>query len=366
MIRTVTNDYDGSAFYRSDTGSSTVSSRSQSHSFTTGNVSSTGSASETEEAVFEFHEILDEGDYGAIAELAQRGIPDEVRGDVWKALLAPGSRRFIAGLGTQFLAPVLNGSDPFVAAPVDPIEHGLISSRSPPDESTFDFNMSLRMKEQNLDPVQLKRIRSELRRFKWKLSSTGFPESDRLRIVEDLIITYIHDHMQIKGSMIPATSLVHLCIPVVYSSRNEEDAQLVFGQLMERVEHHFVQHCVEERMARFYSLFRLLLPDLYHYFEEVQVRKDMIGSWLQNLLAKELPLNSVLLLWDSYLSHPDGLDLHEYVCLSVLFRCKEQLFGLGTSEIHGFLCRLPGFLQMNQLILHAQNLKREIERMKIF
>ena len=48
---------------------------------------------------------------------------------------------------------------------------------------------------------------------------------------------------------------------------------------------------------------RHTLPDLYFYFEEEQCSGGMwLFSWLQFLLARELPLPCVLRLWDTYLA----------------------------------------------------------------
>ena len=66
----------------------------------------------------------------------------------------------------------------------------------------------------------------------------------------------------------------------------------------------------------------------------------------------------VLRLWDTYFSCPEGLNLHVYVCLSILNYLKDELEELEQSEIHSVLSRLP-LLDMDKIIIEAFRLKNE-------
>jgi hypothetical protein len=74
-------------------------------------------------------------------------------------------------------------------------------------------------------------------------------------------------------------------------------------------------------------LYRAFLPELHLHFEEEEVSFDWLFSWFETLLAKELPLECVMRLWDTYLASPDGIELHSYICLSILAYLKDQLEG---------------------------------------
>lgn len=100
----------------------------------------------------------------------------------------------------------------------------------------------------------------------------------------------------------------------------------------------------------------------------------------QNLLARELQLDNVLRLWDTYFAEPDGLSLHVCVCLgesiegwggverasasiclyphirihtqarhpsiataAILEKCKEDLEELEQQELNQYLFNLPEF-----------------------
>ncbi|KAJ1499024.1 hypothetical protein HMI56_004626, partial [Coelomomyces lativittatus] len=97
----------------------------------------------------------------------------------------------------------------------------------------------------------------------------------------------------------------------------------------------------------------------YHYFDEEEVdAKDWIVSWLQFVLAKELPLECLLRLWDTYFSEPEGFDLHPFVCLALLQQMKDALEELESSEICSLLQRIRFRPEdMDNLIHMAKNLR---------
>jgi hypothetical protein len=104
----------------------------------------------------------------------------------------------------------------------------------------------------------------------------------------------------------------------------------------------------------------------HNYFVEEEVdMNEWITSWLQYLLAKELPLPCLVQLWDVYFSSEDGLENHIYVCLgkysryqikytiidtrglALLRHYKEALEELEQSEIRALLLRIP-MLDINE------------------
>lgn len=108
--------------------------------------------------------------------------------------------------------------------------------------------------------------------------------------------------------------------------------------------------------------FQHMLPELFSYFEDEEVGpNDWAVSWirvlgilcpwwknspthllmLQYLLAKELPMDCLLRLWDTYFSSAEGLGLHLYTMLAILVNFSEELIELEYSELKGFLQHLP-------------------------
>lgn len=57
-------------------------------------------------------------------------------------------------------------------------------------------------------------------------------------------------------------------------------------------------HPLPLRISSFLSLFRQFLPDLYNYFDEEEVdMREIAGTWLQWLFAKEMQIGMLMRLW---------------------------------------------------------------------
>ena len=112
-----------------------------------------------------------------------------------------------------------------------------------------------------------------------------------------------------------------------------------------------------KRVGKFMSLFRSLLPDLYQHFDDEELdTNDWAVSWLQHLLSRELQLDCLLRLWDAYLGVDDDFNIHPYVCLAILDKCKEDLEELEHSELLTYVRCLPP-LDMNEILVNADNFK---------
>jgi hypothetical protein len=117
---------------------------------------------------------------------------------------------------------------------------------------------------------------------------------------------------------------------------------------------------MSERISDFMMLFKIFIPELFKHFEEEEVDiKDFIKSWFSTLLAKELPLECVLRLWDLYLTHSLGLELHVYSCLAILLYFRETFEDLDDSDIRCVIRKLP-LLDMDHIISEARRLRIEV------
>ncbi|KAI9137319.1 ankyrin repeat-containing protein [Paraphysoderma sedebokerense] len=233
--------------------------------------------------VDEFAELLNAEvhiDIDKLRDSARHGVPEEVRGQVWKYLL-----------GVE-----------------EPDRSHEMSDDKEKSEEYYRFE------KENLNTDVIKRIRGEINRYYRRNPSLKNMRNSELSmaIFENVVSTYINHHRSVDYS--PA--LVHLCAPFVSCLSKESEVYYCFEKLIKQLDEHFASHNLNEQVAHFVTLFRMLLPDLYSYFEEEEVDpNEWATSWLQCLLSKELPLDCVLRLWDTYFSDRDGLNLHIYVCL---------------------------------------------------
>lgn len=173
-------------------------------------------------------------------------------------------------------------------------------------------------------------------------------------------------------------SLVYLCAPFAHCMKAEAGVYFAFERLMDMIQEYNVHNPLPQRVASFLTLFRTTLPELHAYFEAEEV--DLVAvatSWLQHLLARELQIDDVMRLWDTYFAVPDLLDLHVYVCLAILTNCKDALEEFDRSETTSMLFSLPpldidrvrtSFIisAANQIISDAVNIRLSHEHDQMF
>ena len=200
------------------------------------------------------------------------------------------------------------------------------------------------------------------------------------QMLERLLRAYLHE----SGAPFQP-GLVELAAPFcsVYAA-SEADAYHALAELMRHVEwgHSFAGR--KAMSVMFMTLLRHVLPEVYVYFEHNGFACDgsppWLNSWLQFLLARELPIESLLALWDCYFASlpfsesalatatakatatlttvPPGslLELHVFVCLAVLESCQEELLELDGEEALRFLQRMPR-LDGRQLVAAARDIR---------
>jgi len=179
--------------------------------------------------------------------------------------------------------------------------------------------------------------------------------------LESMLCCYLHA----QGEEIrPGT--VDLLWPFVQIYSADVEAYYCFQELMKRLEFALSFDGCKQMTVAFMTILRHTLPELYSYLEEEQCNGGTwVASWLQFLLARDLPVPCVLRLWDTYFawyaSHggDETLQLHIYVCLAILEACHEEVMELDDAEIIWYLTHLPT-LDMGQVITQAFNIKDDV------
>ncbi|KAI8365972.1 rab-GTPase-TBC domain-containing protein [Radiomyces spectabilis] len=268
----------------------------------------------------DFNEILQSEvyvDLDRLRILARHGIPDQLRGEVWKYLLG-----------------------------VQEADRSKELSRSKARSEEYE-------QIDKVDPEVAKRIRSEVTRYQRRVRQ--LEGKVYAAAFENVILAYLNTNRDVEYN--PA--LISLCAPFIYVLDKECDAFFCFERMMQAIEEFYTTNTIKERVANFMTLFRYVLPELCSYFEDEEVDlNEWVTSWLQNLLAKEMRFDDLLRLWDSYFAMMDPLNFHPFVCLSILRNAKENLEDLEQSEIRTVLLRLPN-LNMRMVITEAYNLRHE-------
>ncbi|KAI8091402.1 rab-GTPase-TBC domain-containing protein [Gilbertella persicaria] len=270
----------------------------------------------------DFNEILQSEVYVDLERLrilARHGIPNELRGEVWKYLLG-----------------------------VEQADRSKELSSSKARSEEYD-------QMDKADPEITKKVRGEVSRY--QLRTPELAGKHYTAKFENIITAYLNTNRDIE--YYPA--LVTLCAPFIYSLDKECDAYFCFERLMQAIgdEYDTNHHRMKEHVANFMTLFRYVLPDLRNYFEEEEVDlNEFTTSWLQHLLSKEMKFENLIRLWDSYFAMPDPLEFHPFVCLAILRNARENLEDLEQSEIRTMLLRLP-YMDMRPILAEAYNLRHE-------
>ncbi|KAI8907279.1 rab-GTPase-TBC domain-containing protein [Gorgonomyces haynaldii] len=267
----------------------------------------------------DFIEILNaeqQVDLDRLRQAAWHGIPDSVRGHVWTYLL--GVKKADKSHEHQRLEELSDNEAQFV----------------------------------------VKRLRGEINRYCQNRKQLIIQQSaitDFEHTLLRIISTHLNQHLDSPFS----STFVYLCGPFVYCIHDEEEGYQAFEKLLSMLEMWQQTRDLNDRLSHFLMLFRSLIPDLYQTFLDEEISfKELATSWFEYLLSKQLPLECVLRLWDTYFSSPDGLSLHPYVCLALLSYLKDEIEDMDFSEIHTLLQRLP-MVDMDKIISHALRFKYE-------
>ncbi|KAJ1796739.1 hypothetical protein LPJ59_003561 [Coemansia sp. RSA 2399] len=261
-------------------------------------------------------------DVNRLRKYARHGIPDEIRGEVWKFLL-----------GVE-----------------KPDRSNELTQRRARFESYREID------KENVETS--KRVRGEVNRYLLRTKRENLLDPHLSpAIFEAVICAYLNCNNSVEYS--PA--MVQVCAPFVITMKSEFDVYSCVERLLNILYEPALDGSINKRVAQFLSYFRTLLPELYNYFEDEELDvSEWASSWLRFLLAKELPTGNVLDLWDVYFSLPDFVDFHPFVCLAILHHLKDSLEDLEQSEIRSMLLRLPA-MNISRIISQAHNIRSEIQ-----
>lgn len=152
--------------------------------------------------------------------------------------------------------------------------------------------------------------------------------------------------------------MLHVLGPLAIAVEEEADLYHAFRALMNRLE---TLRPVEERCSDFLALFCFLLGNLSDHLEDQELDPiTWVPRLLQGMGTQELPMESVLRLWDYYLSIPNGFKLHPFICLALLDKFKEDLLELENID-NNFafgLFESMSPIDTANIIVNANNTKR--------
>lgn len=122
---------------------------------------------------------------------------------------------------------------------------------------------------------------------------------------------------------------------------------------------------VRASAAEFCTALRHLYPDLYNVFDTEDVAMERwVVSWLRTLLARQMPRDAVLSLWEHYICPtPALLYLHPYVCLALVGSISSELQDCEDSEALQHYLERPHIVARDteRIIAHAIKLRAALK-----
>eukprot|EP01029_Cantina_marsupialis_P031794 TRINITY_DN9254_c0_g1_i1.p1 TRINITY_DN9254_c0_g1~~TRINITY_DN9254_c0_g1_i1.p1 ORF type:complete len:197 (+),score=30.16 TRINITY_DN9254_c0_g1_i1:514-1104(+) len=128
----------------------------------------------------------------------------------------------------------------------------------------------------------------------------------------------------------------------------EADVYWCLTRLLDGIQDHYTggQPGLQRMLARVRDLLTRIDGDLTKHMESCHVNlPDFTVPWLNCLFCRELSLEMLWRLWDSYLCEPSGFSsFHSYVCAATILKKAKDLKKLkGPEELMPFLQR--GFFE---------------------
>mmetsp|Transcript_39251 Transcript_39251/g.94599 ORF Transcript_39251/g.94599 Transcript_39251/m.94599 type:complete len:290 (+) Transcript_39251:53-922(+) len=265
-------------------------------------------------------------DLPRLRNLAQHGVPADIRSEVWKYLL-------------EVSRPDRSEEVSYAKKLLD--NYWEMAERS------------------YRDPRVLRMVKGQLRQSTPQWQSVL--DSKNREVVERVAACYIANCLQ---TQLPPNVALMLPPFVTVCTGQEVETYYCFHGLMCLYNTLMPPEEMGLRVARFVMLFKVIYPEVNAALEEEEVEpNEWVVSWLEILLCRELPVDNALRLWDSYFAADtpeDGLLLHPYVCLAVMENIQGTLIELSErSEMLSTLQHLPA-MDMEHVITQAQSIRDEV------
>lgn len=126
----------------------------------------------------------------------------------------------------------------------------------------------------------------------------------------------------------------------------EADSYWCLTKLLDNIQDHYTssQPGLQRMVLRLEDLITRIDQDLHQHFDEEGLQYMQFAfRWMNCLLLRELPLQAMLRVWDTYLSEERGgfENFHVYVCTVLLKTFKDKLMTMQFQDILMFLQEVP-------------------------
>mmetsp|Transcript_51719 Transcript_51719/g.102153 ORF Transcript_51719/g.102153 Transcript_51719/m.102153 type:complete len:313 (+) Transcript_51719:2-940(+) len=281
---------------------------------------------------------MDNIDISALRKLAWNGVPNKFRAEVWQILLGylPSNKdRRQSSLirrrkeYTDLIATYFNAST---------------ADRTKQDEENHNqILLDLPRTSPNVaffqQPIVVKAMERILYIWSIRHPASGYVQGMNDLLTPLMLVSlqpFVEDPLRCDVAALDSAVMVKV----------EADAYWCLNKLLDNIQDHytFAQPGVQRMTQRLEDLVNRLDNDLAMHFQNEGIMYQFFTTrWMSCYLLRELPLRSILRLWDTYIAEEKGgfENFHVYVCVVILKTFHDPLVKMEFQDIMLFLQNLP-------------------------
>lgn len=288
-------------------------------------------------------QLIDEPvlDANALRKLAWNGIPGEVRPEVWKLLMGylPANKEERAEILRrkrdeyhqsipQFMEPEKNETERMTIHQI-----AIDLPRTAPTDPVLAHPKVRRMMERML--------------YIWAMlhPASGYVQGFN-DIITPIILVLLTEYTPQGAGEGGKDSLIDRLSEGQLESL-EADTYWCFSKLLDSIQDSYTpkQPGIVRQLDELQQLVKLINGELDRHFEEEHLMYiEFSFRWVNCLMLRDLPLELVVRLWDTYVAEPNGAGFsgfHVYVCAAFLLYYAKDLMGRAMPDLIIFLQHLP-------------------------
>ena len=159
-----------------------------------------------------------------------------------------------------------------------------------------------------------------------------------------------------------STGIVSLTVPLyIATEKDEVSSFFLLTNLLDRWYIQFTEKDAVKQAAKLAKYISIFLPELANHFSSEAIdMTEIFVHWFRFYHSTALPIQSLLRLWDTYLS----LDAEElkrtvlFVSLALVDRLMPKILRMEHIEIKSFMSHLP-YIDIDVLLVQAQTMKSQ-------
>jgi len=204
--------------------------------------------------------------------------------------------------------------------------HGVLAGRATEEERKLHDQILLDLPRHSMSLYRCPDFRTRLERVLY-IWSLRHPASGYVQGMDDIVFPFFVVFLEGRLSEVQYNAIDGESLNTI-----EADVYWCGGTLLGWIQDHytFAQPGVQLMVHRFQHVMQTVDADLYVHLSNLGLTFMLFGyQWMHCLLVRELPMNVLCRLWDTYLAEAHGFsEFHVFVCASLLLLWRDRLMNM--------------------------------------